>query len=95
MHVGQCGRHGKKRTFLNSAVSSPLDRSKRFTLAFPGRPVHSDTNSASLGSILAMKQLRNDYSPVFCPGFQKGSVQSEKGTLRWAERQKGTISQVN
>ena len=26
-----------------SAVSSPLDRSKRFTLSSPGRPVHSDT----------------------------------------------------
>ena len=45
--------------FLYSAVSSPLDRSKRFTLfALPGTPVHSDTNSASLGSILAMQQLR-------------------------------------
>ena len=43
---------------LYSAVSSPLDRSKRFTLSSPGRPVHSDTNSASLGSILAMQQLR-------------------------------------
>ena len=40
------------------AVSSPLDRSKRFTLSSPGRPVHSDTNSTSLGSILATKQLR-------------------------------------
>ena len=29
--------------FLYSAVSSPLDRSKRFTLSSPGRPVHSDT----------------------------------------------------
>ena len=28
---------------LYSAVSSPLDRWKRFTLSFPGRPVHSDT----------------------------------------------------
>ena len=45
--------------FLYSAVSSPLDRSKRFTLfALPGRPVHSDTNSASPGSILVMQQLR-------------------------------------
>ena len=46
--------------FLYSEVSSPLDRSKRFTLFAPppGRPVHSDTNSASLGSILAMQQLR-------------------------------------
>ena len=49
----------KKRSFLYSAVSSQLDRSKRFTLfAFPGRPVHSDTNSAFPGSILAMQQLR-------------------------------------
>ena len=40
-------------------MSSPLDRSKRFTLfASPGRPVHSDTNSASPGSILARQQLR-------------------------------------
>ena len=45
---------------LYSAVSSPLDRSKRFTrVALPDRPVHySDTNSASPGSILAMQQLR-------------------------------------
>ena len=28
---------------LYSTVSSPLDRSKRFTLSSPGRPVHSDT----------------------------------------------------
>ena len=35
-------------------------------LSSPGRPVHSDTNSASLGSILAMQQLRNDYS-LTCP----------------------------
>ena len=33
-----------KVVFLYSAVSSPLDRSKRFTLcAFPDRLVHSDT----------------------------------------------------
>ena len=52
---------------LYSAVSSPLDRSKRFTLSSPGRTVHSDTNSASLGSILAMQQLRNGYSITFPP----------------------------
>ena len=33
-------------------------------LSSPGRSVHSD-NSASLGSILAMQQLRNDYSVTF------------------------------
>ena len=48
-----------KGSFLYSAVSSALDRTKRFTLfASPGRPVHSNTNSASPGSILAMQQLR-------------------------------------
>ena len=41
----------QKGKFLYSAVSSPQDRSKRFTLYFPDRPVHSDTISASLGSI--------------------------------------------
>ena len=52
---------------LYSAVSSPLDRSKRLTLSSPDRPVHSDTNSASRGSILVMQQLRNDYSLTFPP----------------------------
>ena len=41
----------KKNKFLYSAVSSPQDRSKCFTLYFPDRPIHSDTISASLGSI--------------------------------------------
>ena len=40
-----------KRQVLVYAVSSPQDRSKRFTLYLPDRPVHSDTISASLGSI--------------------------------------------
>ena len=40
-----------KGKFLYSAVSNPQDLSKRFTLYFPDRPVHSDTISASLGSI--------------------------------------------
>ena len=41
-----------KVVFIYSAVSSPLDRSKRFTLfASTGRPVHSDTNPAFPGSI--------------------------------------------
>ena len=34
-----------------SSYIVPQDRSKRFTLYFPDRPVHSDTVSASLGSI--------------------------------------------
>ena len=40
-----------KGKFVYSAVSSPQDHSKRFTLYFPDRPVHSDTILASLGSI--------------------------------------------
>ena len=60
------GKGKGKGMVLYSAVSSPLDRSKRFTLSSPGRPVHSNTNSASLGSILAMQQLRNDYT-LTCP----------------------------
>ena len=32
------------------------------------------------------------YYTVFCPGFQKDRVPSEKGTLpRWTDRQKGTL----
>ena len=41
----------KNDNFLYSAVSSPQDSSKHFTLYFPDRPVHWDTISASLGSI--------------------------------------------
>ena len=40
----------RKDKFLYSAVSSPQNRSKHFTLCFSDRPVHSDTISASLGS---------------------------------------------
>ena len=37
------GKECGKGMVLYSAVSSPLDRLKRFTLSSPGRPVHSDT----------------------------------------------------
>ena len=45
--------------FLYSAVSSPWDRSNRFTVPH-GRPVQSDTNSysATLGSIPSTQQKR-------------------------------------
>ena len=46
----------EKGKVLYSAVSSPSDRSKHFTLfALPDRPVHSDTNSASPGSNYAQR----------------------------------------
>ena len=60
----------KVKVVLYSAVSSPLDRSKRFTLfAIPGTPAHSDTNSASPGSILAMLQLRANTKSIKCPSL--------------------------
>ena len=47
-----------KCSVLYSGVSSPLDLTKPFTLfASTGRPVHSDNNSASPGSIPTMQQL--------------------------------------
>ena len=51
MTMLELGLKESKGKFLCSAVSSPRDRSKRFTLYFPDRPVHSDTISSSLGSI--------------------------------------------
>ena len=58
----------QKGMFLYSVVSSLLDRSKRFTLfALPDRPGHSDTNSASPGSILVMQQLRTTTKSLTFP----------------------------
>ena len=53
------GVNGKGKLF--SAVSRPLERTKSLSalhFSSPARPVHSDTNSASLGSILATQQFR-------------------------------------
>ena len=50
----------KKGKFLYNTVSSPHDHSKRLTLYFPDRPVHSHTISASLGSIQYMLQLMRE-----------------------------------
>ena len=45
---------------LYNAVSSPFGPLNALYTCCPlGRPVHSDTDSASPGSILAMQQLRN------------------------------------
>ena len=53
-----------------------------------GRPVHSDTNSPSLGSILAMQQLRNDYSLTFPPLYiaRYPFKQLSQLGLQWRER---------
>ena len=59
----------KKGKFLYSAASSPKDRSKRFTFYFPDRPVHSDTISASLGSIRLVSHgsyLSYNYTWQYC-----------------------------
>ena len=80
----------KKRWFLYSAVSSPLDRSKRFTLfALPDRPVHSDTNSASPGSILVMQQLRATTKSLTCPPLsiaRYSFIQLSQQGRQWRER---------
>ena len=53
---------------LYKAVSSPLGLSNRSTLvASTGRPVHSDANSTSPGSFLAMQQLRAKTKSLTCP----------------------------
>ena len=80
----------KKRSFLYSAVSSPLDRSKRFTrFAFPDRPVHSDTNSASPGSILAKQQLRDKTKSLIFPPpsiARYSFIQLSQQGHQWRER---------
>ena len=78
-----------KGMFLYSAVSSPLDRSKRFTLSSPGRPVHSDTNSASPGSILARQQLRAKTKSLTFPPLsiaRYSFIQLNQLGCQWRER---------
>ena len=76
--------------WTNSAVSSPLDRSKSFTLfASPGRPVHSDTNSASPGSILARQQLRAKAKSLTFPPLsidRYSFIQLSEQGRQWRER---------
>ena len=76
--------------FLYSAVSSPLDRSERCTLfAFPGRPVHSDTNSASPESILARQQLRATTKSLTFPPLsiaRYSFIQLSQLGRQWRER---------
>ena len=85
-----CYEIKKKIMFLYSAVSSPLERSKRFTLfAFPDRPVHSNTNSASPGGILARQQLRatTNHSHVHhCLDSQVLIFTAESTEASWRER---------
>ena len=79
-----------KASFLYSAISGPLDRSKRFTVfALPGRPVHSDTNSASPGSILATLQLRATTKSLTFPPLpiaRYSFIQLSQLERQWRER---------
>ena len=63
---------------------------KRFTLfASPGRPVHSDTNSASPGSILARQQLRAKAKSLTFPPLsiaRYSIIQLSEQGHQWRER---------
>ena len=67
-----------------------MARSKRFTLfALPGRPVHSNTNSAYPGSILAMLQLRAKTKSISCPPLsiaRYSFIQLSQLKRQWRER---------
>ena len=67
-----------------------MDRSKRFTLFAPiGRHVHSDTNSASPGSILVMQQLRATTKSLTCPPLsiaRYSFIQASQLGRQWRER---------
>ena len=80
----------KRYMSLYRAVSSPLDHSKRFTLSPPpGRPVHSDTNSASPRSILARQQLRAKTKSLTFPPLsiaRYSFIQLSQQGRHWRER---------
>ena len=67
-----------------------MDRPKRFTLfALPGRPVHSDTNSASPGSTLARQQLLATTKSVTFPPLsiaRYSFIQLSQLRRQWRER---------
>ena len=67
-----------------------MDRSKHFTLfALPDRPVHSDTNSASPGIILARQQLRAKTKSLTFPPLSIARytfIQLRQQGHQWRER---------
>ena len=73
---------------LYSAVSSPLDRSKRFTLSSPGRPVHSDTVLGfswkhSSQAAIAQRLFTHIYTTVYS---QVLIYTAESTEASWSER---------
>ena len=87
------GKSRKKKIY--SPVSSPLDRSKRFIhFALPDRPVHSDTNSASPGSILARQQFRAKTKSLTFPPLsiaRYSFIQLSQQGRQWSELKKVNI----
>ena len=75
-----------------------MDRSKRFTLfAFPDRPAHSNTNSASPGSILARQQLRAKTKSLTFPPLsiaRYSFIQLGEQGRQWRERKYPTFETV-
>ena len=67
-----------------------MDRSKRFTFfVSTGRPVHSDTNSASPGSTLARQQLRANAKSLTFPPLsiaRYSFIQLSEQGRQWRER---------
>ena len=80
--IGLCSCTTYKKKGKGNFYIAQLDRSKRFTLfASPGRPVHSDTNSASPGSILARQQLRakaKSLTHMVSVGTNKASINIQR-----------------
>ena len=81
---------GKKDSFYIAQYPVRWTAQKRFTLfALPDRPVHSATNSASPGSILATQQLRAKTKSLTFPTLsiaRYSLLQLSQQVRQWRER---------
>ena len=60
---------------------------------YEGLTGHSVLYTKTIPYVVFQESTHARRGTVFCPGFQKGRVPSEKGTLaRWTDRQKGTLA---
>ena len=85
------GRPNQRSPKTGSTVSSPggLLKVLYTRFALPGRPVHSDTNWASPGSILAMQQLRTTTKSLAFPPLpiaRDSFIQLSQLGRQWRER---------
>ena len=81
--------HCKKVMFLYSAVSSPLDRSKRFTLFLPWQTCSFRHELGFYWKHSSLATItRNDYSPTFPPPpIARYSLNTAEWTgVSWRER---------